>query len=330
MKKLNPLRINVVLNNVNKVESKSNFKSSNTSKKPCHFPYNTDFPNVDWNAYEFESLNREGEDLMAMYQHSEYFGFPVRPLFINLICNETVADGTIMRPNTTFTKKWRLRNSGTKTWPHGSKFVWNGGDKLTDEISVDIKMPNNGIHVDEKLDVSVILKAPKLPGQYTTYWKMSLPSGETFGQRLWVIIEVGDPSKNKKKVDYWSHPIGLSGDEILKFLNCKPFHFGESSVSTSNSWPPTSAVTGRVPMPGVDSSRAQPESTSIDEHFGKFNLNEEGSRLAIDSCEELFYEDDEELFDEDYEELFDVDVVEYFDEDDDMDLSDEEFDMSSD
>lgn len=101
-----------------------------------------------------------------------------------------VLDGTIMAPSTPFTKVWRMRNNGNIVWPQGTKLVWIGGDRFSDAVSVELQITSVGLAVDHDLDVAVNFTAPKLPGRYISYWRMALPSGEKFGQRVWVLIQV--------------------------------------------------------------------------------------------------------------------------------------------
>ncbi|KAJ8563284.1 hypothetical protein K7X08_031736 [Anisodus acutangulus] len=112
-----------------------------------------------------------------------------------------VFDGTIMAPLTPFTKVWRMRNNGNIVWPQGTQLVWIGGDRFSDAFSVELQITSVGLAVDHELDVAVDFTAPKLPGRYISYWRMALPSGQKFGQRVWVLIQV-DASMNLPKKEF--------------------------------------------------------------------------------------------------------------------------------
>uniref|UniRef100_A0A5B7B0Y7 Protein NBR1 homolog n=1 Tax=Davidia involucrata TaxID=16924 RepID=A0A5B7B0Y7_DAVIN len=101
-----------------------------------------------------------------------------------------VLDGTVMAPSTPFTKIWRMRNNGTVVWPLGTQLVWIGGDRLSNNLSVEVEIPVDGLHADKELDIAVDFTAPQLPGRYISYWRMASPSGQKFGQRVWVLIQV--------------------------------------------------------------------------------------------------------------------------------------------
>jgi next-to-BRCA1 protein 1 len=112
------------------------------------------------------------------------------------ILDVNVIDGTMMAPFTAFTKIWRMRNNGTMVWPKGTQLVWIGGDKLSDLLSVDLEVPDDGVPIEKELDVAVDFRAPQLPGRYISYWRMASLSGHKFGQRVWVLIQVDDSLKD--------------------------------------------------------------------------------------------------------------------------------------
>lgn len=101
-----------------------------------------------------------------------------------------VLDGTIMAPLTRFTKIWRMKNNGNLVWPQGTQLVWIGGDKLSDRFSVELEITTAGLALDQELDVAVDFTAPEHPGRYISYWRLASPSGQKFGQRVWVLIQV--------------------------------------------------------------------------------------------------------------------------------------------
>lgn len=101
-----------------------------------------------------------------------------------------IIDGTVLAPLTPFTKIWRMRNNGTVVWPQRTQLLWIGGDKLSSQTSVEVAIPAEGLPVEAELDVEVDFVAPELPGRYISYWRMAAPSGQKFGQRVWVLIQV--------------------------------------------------------------------------------------------------------------------------------------------
>ncbi|KAL8154165.1 hypothetical protein V2J09_011925 [Rumex salicifolius] len=106
------------------------------------------------------------------------------------ILDVTVMDGTMMAPKSPFTKIWRMRNNGNLPWTLRTQLVWIGGDKFGPTNSVEIEVPVAGLYPENEVDVAVDFIAPELPGRYISYWKMASPSGQKFGQRVWVLIQV--------------------------------------------------------------------------------------------------------------------------------------------
>lgn len=105
----------------------------------------------------------------------------------------TIFDGTQFAPGTPFTKIWRLRNNGTLKWPHQTQLVRVGGDDLGAGDVVNLEIQEEGYEVDEELDAAVDFLAPIQPGRYVSYWRLVAPSGQKFGQRVWVLIQVVPP-----------------------------------------------------------------------------------------------------------------------------------------
>ncbi|XP_047939430.1 protein JOKA2-like isoform X2 [Salvia hispanica] len=118
----------------------------------------------------------------------------VEKLDSRFIQDVNIFDGCVMEPLTPFTKIWRMRNSGTLAWPKKTKLVWIGGDQLTNAESIEVPIPDAGLLVDQELDVSIRFISPKHSGRYISYWRLASPSGEKFGQRVWVIIQVEAPA----------------------------------------------------------------------------------------------------------------------------------------
>lgn len=53
-----------------------------------------------------------------------------------------------------------------------------------------LQIPADGCPVGTEIDIAVDFVAPEYPGRYISYWRMATASGQKFGQRVWVLIEV--------------------------------------------------------------------------------------------------------------------------------------------
>lgn len=156
-----------------------------------------DYMRIDRPVHRTPRLPREFPGLHSKYRFPSPNAFhgcggrtPRVKLESRFIQDVTVLDGTLMGPSTHFTKIWRMRNNGTAAWPFGTQLVWVGGDQFGDHSSTDLEIPENGFPVEGELDIAVDFTAPSRPGRYVSYWRMASPSGQKFGQRVWVLIQV--------------------------------------------------------------------------------------------------------------------------------------------
>ncbi|XP_022994577.1 protein NBR1 homolog isoform X2 [Cucurbita maxima] len=107
-----------------------------------------------------------------------------------LFADTNVMDNSVIAPSTPFTKKWQLHNLGSWNWPRGTQLVWDGGDKFSDSTSFEIQVPAGGLPPGHQVDIEVDFTSPPLSGRYLTYWKVVSPSGQEFGYRVWLLIQV--------------------------------------------------------------------------------------------------------------------------------------------
>lgn len=159
---------------------------------------------------------------------------PRSKLDSRFIVDVNVLDGTIMAPLTAFTKIWRMRNNGTAIWPCGSQLQWIGGDRLSNSASVGIEIPSDGLGVDKELDIAVDFNAPELPGRYISYWRMASPSGQKFGQRVWVLIQVDASMKDlgETSINLNLPPVKMTNPEVL---NEDTIFTGNNSLKVTDS-----------------------------------------------------------------------------------------------
>ncbi|BAT76031.1 Protein NBR1-like protein [Vigna angularis] len=202
----------------------------------CHICYNE-----MGNGTDYIRMDRPARFPRCVYEQSK--NFPTLPphtfkksailkharpkLDSQFILDVNVLDGTMMAPSTAFTKIWRMRNNGTVAWPKGTKLVWIGGDKFSDSHSVDLEV-QNGVPIEKELDIAVDFAAPRIPGRYTSYWRLATSSGHKFGQRVWVLVQVDASLKdsfydNSQGLNL-NIPLDVSGSEgpLLIDINVRP------------------------------------------------------------------------------------------------------------
>lgn len=83
------------------------------------------------------------------------------------VTDVTISDGTLMTPSQTFTKKWRIRNSGQCAW-NGYTLVFDSGDAMGGPAS----QPIGAVSPGQEVDLEVNLTAPSTAGNYRGYWRI--------------------------------------------------------------------------------------------------------------------------------------------------------------
>jgi hypothetical protein len=102
------------------------------------------------------------------------------------VTDVTIPDGTLLDPGESFTKTWRLKNSGTCSWTPSYAVVFGTGDSMSGPVTQAL---TGNVNPGQTMDISVDLKAPATPGDYTGYWKLRNAAGVTFAT-FYVTIKV--------------------------------------------------------------------------------------------------------------------------------------------
>jgi hypothetical protein len=109
----------------------------------------------------------------------------------------TVPDGTTFLPNQSFTKTWRLRNTGTCTWNSDYDLVFVDGDSMEGASAVPL---SGSVLPGSTVDLSIDLESPGSAGTYRGNYKLRNAGGVLFGigdnaaSVFWVEIKVVLPS----------------------------------------------------------------------------------------------------------------------------------------
>ena len=106
------------------------------------------------------------------------------------ISDVTIPDGTVLYPNQSVVKTWRMRNSGSSTWGSGYELAFVGGDQMGAPSAVSVPTTAPG----STADISVSMTAPSGSGNYQGNWRMRNAQGVFFGDTVWVKITLqGSP-----------------------------------------------------------------------------------------------------------------------------------------
>jgi len=120
---------------------------------------------------------------------------PIPCYQVKFIDDITIPDGTKIVAGNTFTKTWRLRNSGSCTWDNRFDIAFVDGTQMTSGTIWDLKKE---VKPGETLDISIEMTAPSSVGTYQAKFQMVNPNGVRFGTgpdskgSFWVKIETTD------------------------------------------------------------------------------------------------------------------------------------------
>jgi next-to-BRCA1 protein 1 len=111
---------------------------------------------------------------------------------MGFIRDEETPDGTVLRPNENFVRRWKVVNNGTCDWLYGFRLVPISGYQFAeDPVSVH---GSPIVPPGEWREFAVNGQAPDDPGTYTQYWRLSDGAGHMFGATLSISIVVRSPT----------------------------------------------------------------------------------------------------------------------------------------
>ncbi|MBN1679873.1 MAG: C39 family peptidase [Anaerolineae bacterium] len=102
------------------------------------------------------------------------------------IADVTIKDDEVMAPGASFTKTWRVKNTGTLAW--GPSYTLNL-DKGT-PMSTISSIPLPACAPGAECEISVTLTTPTQPGKHYNNWILKDSKGKPFGVILWFRIVI--------------------------------------------------------------------------------------------------------------------------------------------
>ncbi len=109
------------------------------------------------------------------------YGYNCNPgpsLCATFISDVTIADGTYVAPGSSFTKTWRIKNSGNVTWNSGYRLVFSSGNQMSAPSSVALPY---SVSPGQTVDISVNMVAPTYSGTFRGNWMIQSDTGYQFG-----------------------------------------------------------------------------------------------------------------------------------------------------
>ena len=96
----------------------------------------------------------------------------------SFVSDVTYPDGSNVPLGGSFTKIWRLKNTGTCTWTTSYALVFVAGDRL--DAPAGVSLPTN-VGPGQTVDLAVNMTAPNQTGHYRGFWKLRNASNVLFG-----------------------------------------------------------------------------------------------------------------------------------------------------
>ncbi len=107
------------------------------------------------------------------------------------ITDVTIPDNTVVTPGQSFTKTWRVQNTGSCPWTTSYKFALIGGDAMNGQT---LTLPQ-AVNPSTQYEISIPMTAPtNKTGTITGTWRMSDAAGVYFGDALTVVVVIGSAS----------------------------------------------------------------------------------------------------------------------------------------
>ena len=118
---------------------------------------------------------------------------------LSFVSDVTIPDGTQMTPGKSFTKTWKVLNSGTCDWEPGFIFNVVGGEAMSG-VAVTL---NQTVQPNRQFEFSVPMIAPSdKTGEVKGTWRLADSNGNFFGEGVFVLVDVGGTAATATNTSY--------------------------------------------------------------------------------------------------------------------------------
>ncbi len=101
----------------------------------------------------------------------------------------SIPDGSLVRPGERLDKRWAVENAGTCNWDAAYTLRLIAGPAL----EAPEEQPLYPARAGTQAVIRVLFTAPQEPGTYRSAWQAFAPSGEPFGDPIFIEIQVVAP-----------------------------------------------------------------------------------------------------------------------------------------
>ena len=100
----------------------------------------------------------------------------------------------VLQLGQTFSKGWRVRNTGTCAWESDFQLAFVRGNRAEAQMGGTAVSVGRRVETGQTVDLSVSLRAPNTYGTFQGFWQMRTGDQQAFGEVVWVGIQVPDPN----------------------------------------------------------------------------------------------------------------------------------------
>jgi hypothetical protein len=165
------------------------------------------------------------------------------------VSDVTIPDGTVLAPGESFTKTWKLQNTGSCNWDEDFMWAYETGADMDGEDTT-IEEP---VSAGAMGSISVTLVAPETEGTYTGYWRLATAGGTAFGQSVYVLIVVSDDAATIAPTPTLTYTPTANPEELVA-TDTPTFTSVPTDAPTD-----TSAPTSEDPLNSTEQETSTPE-----------------------------------------------------------------------
>jgi len=99
----------------------------------------------------------------------------------------TIPDGSQVTPGERLDKRWSVENNGSCNWDKGYRLKLTAGPDLSASAEQALYPARSGTQAT----IRIVFTAPSEPGTYRSAWQAFSPSGQAFGDPIFIEIRVG-------------------------------------------------------------------------------------------------------------------------------------------
>jgi hypothetical protein len=105
---------------------------------------------------------------------------------LEFVSDVTIPDGTSVSIGSVIDKQWLVKNKGTCNWDSTYRLKWIGGDPM----GANQEQLLYPAHAGTQVTIRILFTAPAEPGTYQTTWQAMDPSGNLFGDTIYMEVAV--------------------------------------------------------------------------------------------------------------------------------------------